>query len=301
LQEVRLGLRQPGAVNELPSGLWDYYADQIRGWRRDPAWDESLLPLLATLGIVGEPLSAAALARLTGGLDVVAVRRWCDFTFRPLLTAARAAEGGAPLRYEIYHASFREVLKALPSERPEEASGGLSYELEALADELQQATLSGHDRVADSYLAYFGGLDAGLPVLAREPAAAGIDDGYPLRHLARHLHHAGRVAELHRLLAVAHSGSRGGEVNVWFAAHDYADCLASYLEDLERAQNNSAAATDEALAKRQVAASLGTEVGYALMAASITSRAARISPQLLDLLVRSGRWSPGRGRDMPVG
>ena len=72
--------------------------------------------------MAGEPLPIAVLARLAGDLDPVAVRRWCDFTFRPLsLTTARAlAETDSPLRYEIYHASFREILKALPSEQSAE-------------------------------------------------------------------------------------------------------------------------------------------------------------------------------------
>ena len=112
-------------------------------------------------------------------------------------------------------------------------------------------------------------------MLAKQPAAASIDDGYPLRHLARHLHHAGRDADLHRLLATANTESSGHEVNVWFTAHDHADRLASYLDDLARARNNSATATDHALARHQPASSLGTEIRYALMAASIASRAAR--------------------------
>ena len=223
LQEVRLGLRLPDTIAGLPTGLRDYYADQIRRWQKDPAWNEALLPLLATLGVAGEPLPITVLARLAGELDVAQVRRWCDLTVRPLLTATRPAEMASPLRYEIYHSSFREVLRALPSEWPAEPGAEPSYDLDALADELQRATLGAHSRIADGYLTHFGGLDAGLPVLARRPAAAGIDGGYPLRHLAQHLQHAGREAELHALLAVAKPDSTDHEVNVWFAAHDHAE------------------------------------------------------------------------------
>ena len=56
LEEVRLGLREPGAVANLPVGLWSYYAEQIRRWQGDPAWETVLLPVLATLGVAGEPL-----------------------------------------------------------------------------------------------------------------------------------------------------------------------------------------------------------------------------------------------------
>ena len=297
LQELRIGLRRPDAIGDLPSGLWNYYVAQIRYWQNDPAWDESLLPLLATLGVAGEPLPAVVLARLAGDLDTVAVRRWCDFTFRPLLSTTRADRVSTPLRYEIYHASFRQVLKALPGERSLDPGEERPYELQALADELREATVAAHGRIADTYLSCFGGLAAELPMLASNPGTASIDDGYPLRHLARHLLHARRAADLHRLLGVAHPVSSGREDNVWFAAHDHADCLVSYLDDLARARQAAAAATDQALTRHQPGPALGAEIRYALMASSIASRAAGISAELLGLLIRTGMWSPGRGLD----
>ena len=42
----------------------------------------------------------------------VAVQRWCDLTIRPMLTTTRTSNARAPIRYEIYHASFREFLNA---------------------------------------------------------------------------------------------------------------------------------------------------------------------------------------------
>ena len=296
LQEIRLGVRPPDTISDLPSGLRDYYADQIRRWQKDPAWEEALLPLLATLGVAGEPLPIALLARLAGGLGEAAVRHWCDRAVRPLLTTTRASEVGAPLRYEIYHASFREVLRGMPGDRSSDTNTG-SYGLEALADELRHATLSAHSRIASSYLAFFGGIKADLPVLAEDLATAGIDDGYPLRHLTRHLQHGDRIAELHSLLGVDHADSNGHRANVWFAAHDHADFLSSYLDDLVRAQTISESATNNAVGRHEPASSLGSEIRYALMAASITSRAVSISSELLDLLVDLALWSAERGLD----
>jgi hypothetical protein len=296
LQEIRLGLRPPGTVSDLPSGLLRYYADQIRHWRQDPAWDDGLLPLLATLGVAGEPLPAAVLARLAGDLSIGSARRWCDFTFRPLLTATRATHAGAPLRYEIYHASFRDLLQAMPGQLHPASDG--SYELEALTDVLRQAAGNAHDRIASKYLTDFGSLHTGLATLAQDPAAAArIDDGYALRYLAGHLDCAGRIPELHQLLAATHPDSGGREASVWFTAHDRADCLSSYLNDLTSARHSSIAATRDAMSRHQPAPSLGVEVRYALMAASMTSRAVGISPVLLELLVRNGLWSPGRVLD----
>src|SRR5262249_13772726 len=147
------------------------------------------------------------------------------------------------------------------------------YELQALADELREATVAAHGRIADTYLSCFGGLVAELPVLARNPGTAGIDGGYPLRHLVRHLLHARRAADLYRLLGVAHRVGSGREDNVWFAAHDHADCLVSYMDDLARTRQAAAAAPDQALTRRQPGPALGAEIRYALMASSIASRA----------------------------
>src|SRR5262249_53569707 len=119
LNELRIGLRQPDQITDLPSGLRNYYADQIRHWRQDPAWHNVLLPLLATFGVAGEALPVESLARLAGHVDPVTVQRWCDLTIRPLLTTSRMNAMGALRRYEIYHASFRELLNARYDEPPE--------------------------------------------------------------------------------------------------------------------------------------------------------------------------------------
>src|SRR5579863_9282922 len=46
LDELRIGLRHPDEVSALPAGLDSYYADQVRSWQQDPAWQAGLLPLL---------------------------------------------------------------------------------------------------------------------------------------------------------------------------------------------------------------------------------------------------------------
>jgi hypothetical protein len=62
-----------------------------------PPGTTACYPLLATLGIAGEALPVAALARLAGNLDPTTVRRWCDLTIRPLLTT-RAQAASTPLQ-----------------------------------------------------------------------------------------------------------------------------------------------------------------------------------------------------------
>ncbi len=297
LNELRFGLRRPDEIGDLPSGLRDYYADQIRWWRQDPAWHTGLLPLLATLGTVGEALSTASLARLAGNIDSAAAQRWCDLTLRPMLTTTRAFHASASIRYEIYHASFREFLNADDGDQSTSFAGPQSYEIVALADELRQAAITAHNRICDTYLTCFGGLDDGLPVLAQDPSAAGMDGGYPLRYLAHHLCHAARTADMHTLLAIEHQDAGSHPVNTWFAAHDHADSIISYLDDLAWARSDAETASDQYLIRGQAAPSLGTEMRYALMAASIASHTANISADLLGQLVRNGIWSSERGHD----
>ena len=296
LHELRIGLRRPDEVSDLPVGLHSYYADQIRHWEQDPAWQAGLLPLLATLGAAGEPVTAATLARLAGGLDPGDVQRWCNLTVRPLLTTMRQPGSGGPLRYEIYHASFRELVHGYPGDGPA-SSGEQRYDLVALAGELGQATAAAHSRIGDIYLEGFGGLNAGLPVLAADPHTASVDGGYPLRHLARHLCAAERAKDLHTLLETEHPASRDRAVNTWFAAHDHADTVIGYLADITLARADSAAATDRDLSAGHPAPSLGMEIRYALMAASIASIAGKVPADLLGNLIRTGLWSPRHGLD----
>jgi hypothetical protein len=181
--------------------------------------------------VAREPLQAATLAKLAGGLDTLAAQRRCDLTFRPLLNASPIA-GTGTMQYEIYHPSFRDVLHTEYANERERHRADRSYESLALAEELRRATLAAHSRAADVYLDSFGGLEANLPVLAADPSVAEVDGSYPLRHLACHLYRANRADDLHWLLAAKPTANNGQSVNIWFAAHKHANTLIFYLADL---------------------------------------------------------------------
>jgi hypothetical protein len=283
LEEIRLGMRLLTEITALPARLRDYYADKLRAWRQDPAWDTGLLRVLATLGAAGEPLTLAMLARLADA-PPAQVRRWCDWTLRPLLAVSLLPGGSGALRYAIYHASFRELLNAHADEDAP-SSGGVPAEELSIAAELAEAAAAAQSRICDSYLAHFGTLAAGLPVLAADPAAASADDGYPLRYLAQHLIRAGRARDLHALLAAEGpradgTASAAGQRNVWFTAHDVAGGVHGYLADLRLA--------------RDVAIDPGRRLRYALMQASVSSLSAALPPVLISELVRTGGWSAAR-------
>ena len=287
LDEVRAGLRDPADVDDLPDGLWAYYAEQVRRWRTDAQWATFTLPLLATLAVAGEPLPPGTLARLAGGLDAAAVRRTCNLTLRPLLNAQ-----SAPRRFELYHASLREMLTG-------QQADGANWpdHLLALNDEFRQASADAHSQIADTYLHDFGGLDRGLPALASEPAMAQADDGYPLRHLARHLLLAGRIADLHALLAAARADPGAPPANVWFEAHDRAYGQATYLDDLDRARDIAADQVSQDMARGALATTLGAELRYRLMAASVVSHGAEVPDVILQRLLNTGTWSVARALD----
>ncbi|WP_147304561.1 hypothetical protein [Thermasporomyces composti] len=286
LREIRLGLRRPDDVDNLPTDLTGYYAKTLGADQHSPQWVEVHLPLLATLAAAREPLPAEALARLAGLPDTHAVQRLCDVRYRPLLTAT-----GLPRTYAIYHASLREFLTGTLSTQPDTS---LPDHLHALAATFAGATHAAHARIADHYLTRFGGLDTGLAALAADPALADLDDGYPLRHLAAHLDHAGQIEDLHRLLACERPTGSGSATNVWFDAHDRAGTLDRYLTDLDRARCQVEQETDARLRAGRQAPSLGLELRYVLMAASINSITSNVPIPLLERLVETGIWDTTR-------
>jgi len=153
-----------------------------------------------------------------------------------------------------------------------------------------------HGRIADHYLAQWGGLDAGLPRLVAEPEVAEIDDGYGLRNLAWHLVDAGRIEDLHQLLSCEQPAGRRrlGVVNVWFDAHVRVGWVESYLDDLRLAQHLAEEATDAELATGRPATSLGRELRYALMVGCADSAADPVPGTLGLMLIEAGIWDVTR-------
>ncbi|ANZ40923.1 hypothetical protein BBK82_38010 [Lentzea guizhouensis] len=96
------------------------------------------------------------------------VEQWCLGRLRPFLTAVPTT----PRRFEIYHASLREVLTA--------ATPAPTEEEQAWSGVLGLAVIAANNRIADYCLT--------------------STDGYALRHLPGHLLLADRVGELDALL-----------------------------------------------------------------------------------------------------
>lgn len=255
LDEMRLGLRQPVQLDDLPRDLRSYYLDQLRRWRNDPHWHDTVLPLLATLAAAGEALTIDLLAVMADA-DERQVREWCQGRLRPFLTATAAP----PRRFEIYHASLREQLTEVTAETEEER---------AWAEDLATAVRAAHNRIADHCLA--------------------DSDDYALRHLVTHLLATDRVADLDAMLS-----RENGSTNAWFTAHSDADTLDHYVDDLDAAQAHHAAFTDAAVHAGDPAPDLLVEVRYLLMLSSITSLTITISADLLVAAAQHGVWPSTR-------
>ncbi|MFW5417404.1 hypothetical protein J0910_12400 [Nocardiopsis sp. CNT-189] len=203
-------------------------------------------------------------------------------------SADRSAEPQGREAARRGYSRMRDALRALAAERSAEAERAL------------------HSRMADRRLDHWGGLDAGLPLLAAEPERGDADGGYGLRNTVRHLAAAGRDRDVHRLLACERPADhRPGAVNVWFDVRDRAGDVEGYLADLRTARELARAA---APAGGLPAPGLGLEMRYALMAICAEQAA---GPRFAEpeefpaLLVEAGIWdtvralSRARGRDRP--
>jgi hypothetical protein len=142
-------------------------------------------------------------------------------------------------------------------------------------------------------------MDEGLPGLRTTSLWNDTADRYGLLQLVSHLAAAGRTDDIDRLLALEWPTrptptSPGRVDNAWYLAHERADQPAAYLRDIRLAWQLAERATDDALLQGELAASIGLELRYALITASIVSVAARIPLALLVALVDKQLWTPPR-------
>lgn len=283
VHEIESGQRGPLDLNTLPNGIVQYYAQHWRCWRdRDETkWYEIWLPLLTTLAAAQEPVTADLLVNLAGvKLSTLQVCLLLNELWRPFLAAI--GEGTAA-HYRFYHTTLVEFFDG----RLDRAI--LQGADRALTDELVQATRDAHSRIADRYLADWGGLEGGLPELIG--ATPRDDNGsYGLRHIAAHLTFFGRTEDLHHLLELETDEQRNG----WYEVKRSANDAESYVDDIYQAWQAAEKAfiQDGAEARGQ---SIGLQVRYALITTSLNSLAKNIPPELLVALVCSQVWPLDQG------
>ncbi|HEV2239992.1 MAG TPA: hypothetical protein VGR98_03035, partial [Streptosporangiaceae bacterium] len=114
--------------------------------------------------------------------------------------------------------------------------------------------------------------------------------GYELRNLAAHLEAAGEAAMLHRVLDTATSAGR----NAWYEVHFALDDPGDYAADVQRAWRLAEAQSARECPAGRPAQALGLQARYALIAASLNSRAQHLPSELLVAALERGLWSPRR-------
>jgi hypothetical protein len=286
LTEIQLGLRRADDVIQLPADVESYYTENICALRDRDDWCSWYLPLLATLAVAAEPVSPATLTELAGVADTARVRRLLTSQLRPFCSPAAAGNGE---RYSYYHASLRGYFTGT-----ERSDSPVLDSIQTLREELAEAARQANHRICDHYLDLWGGLALGLPRLAAAPTLAKADAGYGLRQLPSHLSEAGRAEDLHLLMICQYGGGTASRANLWFDMHSRFGVLDDYLSDLGRALHCAELATNACLVKRELAPTLGWELRYALMKASVTSVTDSLPATLLRRILAAGLWDGSR-------
>jgi hypothetical protein len=296
LAELRSGARAPDDLSTLPAGLWQYYAGFWTEWQRGHSehWTSVDLPLLATLTAVQEPVAVELLCEMSGSPDLDRAATLVGDTWRPFLQVQETGDG------QERYAPFHDTLVEFVGGRVDPAA--LTGVERSFVRMLTHAQRAAHQRIADRYLAAWGGLAHRLPGLRDDTAL--LDDGYGLRQLIPHLVAASSDAVVHALMELEWPGDGAPATkpaaNSWYEAHRSRRAFAGYALDVERAW---------AQAERSVPGSdgdqvpsgeraLSLELRYALMAASVNSVAGNVSAELLAMLVDGGQFSAAQGWDL---
>lgn len=296
LSDIEVG--KPGIIplqlELLPKGLNGYY-EQF--WRRMvPAqgasrtirdeWREVGEPTITILGTAQEPVSVDWISRLIQR----SVSDILDYALRPWEQFLSCDKVRFPEeRWRIVHRSFAEFL----------------------AQKIDLTVT--HSRIADHYLALWGGFDQNLPRL-QTPKSRDADEGYGLRHLVSHLLAAGRAVDVHRVLRAqwdTHTQHRPKQAcnilrlgrpfsdaqfnqnkatNVWYWSHNKANDRAGYVQDYLRGWECAERATISGADPGKSATGIGLEMRYALIQSSLNSMAESIPPALLASLVANHHW-----------
>jgi hypothetical protein len=121
-------------------------------------------------------------------------------------------------------------------------------------------------------------------------------DEYGLSHLIEHLLAAGRADDVHLLLGAEwpraqQLGHRPGADNAWYLTRERTRQTADFLHDVRLARQYAQTLTDQTLARGEQAPTIGLELRYMLVTASISSITANLPTTLLAAVVDKGIWT----------
>ncbi|NJN67031.1 MAG: hypothetical protein HC884_10140 [Chloroflexaceae bacterium] len=262
-------------------------------------------------GRVGRDVGDAGGSGRAGGYPPDVLRQVVEGRWRAFLTIE--GDGGAVPRYRLSDASMRGFLSGCIRET------AMSQADRSLSEELVAATRQAHHRIADYYLGAWGGMEHGLPALARLDGH-NLEHLYGLRHLVAHLEGAGRYDDIHCLMRLerrppepeAASGGENGKPQhlrsssflgpedapedpsswpptlVWYLVRGQQGDLDDFLCDVVQAWQVAEAHANGS----PVAANIGLLCRYALVRASVSNLSHDIPLPLLTALLQQDQWLP---------
>jgi TIR domain len=269
-------------ATKIPAGLWQYYAQFCERWRHHDTWP-TILRLLADMAVLREPITLDLLCSIAGCALTDSIRDILTNSWRPFLAVVGS---GAAESYRLYHRSLRDFIEGHVD------TNQLTASQRTMVSELAAATRTSHSRIAEYYLATWGGFDTNLVAL-QQPFAPSNDIGYGLRHLVWHLASAGRANDLQRLFDLEWQLDRNDEpVNVWHTVHEQFGDPTGFLSDLAIAWD---------MADKQCSAAFGASERHctvmslsfqcALLTTTVRTLAGNVGRLLLRALVKQRLWS----------
>jgi hypothetical protein len=267
IEEIESGSRAPLDLENLPTGLIEYYADYWDDWRHGrkgrgegaKKWNVAYAPLLATLAAAQEQLTIENIIQWSQvNASQHEVRRLFQEDWRAFISERNK---NGELLYIPYHASFKDFLTGKVDFTQ------LSTAQSNLARDLAEHTKEAHKRILKIFHEE-----------CKNDLPQWVDQEYPRLHLTTHLAEANEFQILINLL------TQGNENIAWAEArYKKEETYAGFLRDLEQiwkyAQRND---------------NLTLQIRCVLIENSIRSLAGNIPPLLLTELGKSGLWSYAR-------
>lgn len=288
VDEIERGQRSLAQLDDLPSGVWQYYAQFWQRWSASPkragVWEKQHLRLLGTLAAVQEPVAFSTLCALAKVPPTSKLRWLLEHPWRRFVIPLPGTDGTA-VRYRLYHDVFRQFLEG----RVEKHALFTADLQRDLVRKLGAVTREAHSRIANTFITRWSGnptdLSAPFPGL-RDPARRDIHAGYGLRYLSTHLRTSGRHDDLFALVATRE----------WYDAHQAVDVsLDGYLKALAIAWEVAAAANAEKAARGESVPLLAKEIQYALITNDVKSCSSRVPAEVVLAFVESRRWTAAAG------
>lgn len=270
LDEIENGKRAPLNLDELPTGLTQYYYRYWRTWKHgthgkgEKAWRDLYAP---TLGMIAAAQTALTVEQLVNWAGIpISTDELTDLLedeWRAFVSVSSDRHGQTV--YRFYHASLQRMMRG---ETEPQALAALDHQGKRLVEGLRTSTLGAHRKIIERLRTQCGGEWIRL-----------VEDDYARRYLVTHLN-AIAPDEMFRLVALSDS---------WAKARFHKEATyVGYLNDLDVAWR---------FVESKDNWHIGRQIRCALIKSSLAALTQNVSGDLLKLLANSSIWSPQKVLD----